>query len=608
MNHIRVLNPAYHFKMAENLKHYYATKFNDVGPHHDSAEKALVSASSNTAEAVVTATSHSVASVTPGDTSFLHQVSPSVAIDRCIYLRCRVRCTITSASNAAGRNLHTLRGVSLAQFPLSRIMNSVTLKLNNVPISFTPSRYSRALWKLHDSAELRRLNSLSPSQPDSFNNMPAMAVSSGAPIADDTWLLDSTNPNPQTALYTAAGVLHKGDGHGEACAADSPFASHGNEGYSGSRASFVPSSVTYTPHADGVTAESIVLTYTVTEPLMLPILKTGSEAESTMARIQTIAADIKWNNLNGCFTVCQELLRDQLGNNVNFVCNGFVGNAELLLRTYNPYIKIPAIVKTHFNAVTTRSFNVTLTNTGQTATLNTGAIRFNMVPNRLVIFAQPRNATAVSTHADAFAAITSLTMKTDADSGNFASATAEQLFEMSSRNGYNGSYTQWRYKQGSVLVIDFSKGDVSSYIGGVRRDFSFELIVGLQNTQFTQLIGRSIVNTSQSVAAADSEYELNVVAFTDSMFISNGTSSSIEEGLNPDLALAAMSEDPDMAAPEMSAHHLQGSGIFGKLMRGLGKVGKHVISKVGNRVLDAGLSTVGLSGGGVRASGLRIMN
>ena len=582
------------------VNHVYASKFANVGPHHD-APKDLVSASSNTREHVVSATSHSLNSTTPGNTSFLTQLSPSLVLDRTIYVRSQVKCTVTAAT--VNEPFISTKGACLAQFPLSRVMSSVSGKFNTTPINFEPWRFSRAMWKLHDSSDLRRMNSLSPSQPDQFSHIAMNAIAGGAAVNSTGWLANTTLAVP-------------GDG-----AANSPYASIVGEGHCHSRSSFPPSEITYTAKSGSV-ADSLEMVFTITEPIMLPLLSTGAEAADALARIQTLAVDIRWNNLNGLLTLAEQLCLNETSSNPEastVVVNGFVGTCDLLYRTYSPYVKIPPVVKKNFFDIVSRSFDVSFTNVGDSKKVSTNAIRFNQVPHKIMVFCSPKNEITSTSVSDGFAGITGLTLRTDQDTGNFSGASAEQLHEMSARNGVAQSFQEWRYNQGSVLLIDLTKGDVSGFVPGVNRDFSFDMDVSVQNINWTQCIAGK-VNTSQTTAlaslvpAGETQYQLHVVAFMDATFISNGTTSSIEYGVNPDVALAALSADPDMEESQLSSHHLQGAGFFGSLGRGISRgirrIGNRVVNRGIDTAIDAGMARLaggGVQGSGVRAGGLRVM-
>lgn len=567
----------------EDHQHKFANKFQAVSDKANLTND-IISASSNTRESVVTATSHTVGNVNPGNTSFQHQLSPSIVLDRTVYLRAQVQCTITTSRGVADSNIAHTRGVCLAQAPLSRVMKSLNIRLNNNSLSCEPHQWSRALLKLHDSADLRRLNSLSPMQPDPYNNMTANQIAGGANIDNDF------------ALVAGAPDEH--------CSPDSPYADVGSSAYSQSRCMFRPSTIAYTAVA-GANPGTTVLTFTITEPLYHPWLSNSTEIQDTLARIQTMNVDITWNNLNAMFTFAQNLCRERDGADAAFTVQGFQNSAELLIRQYVPVIKIPPVVKTKFMNIHRRSFNITgMALQDAVGSVNTGSIRLSQTPHKLVIFARPRADVVANNVSDAFGAITGLTMRTDADSGNFASATPQQLWEMSARNGCNQTFTQWRYHQGSVLVIDFTKGDVSGYIAGVRRDFTFELDVTLQNTQYERFVGRNFLTPSVGggppavpLAGQDAQWDLYVLAFMDASLISDGTVTSIESGFSPDVALATLRNDPTVADPDALALQLTGGGFWGSLK----KIGKSVASRVGNRLIDAGVAR--MTGGGVQTGG-----
>lgn len=580
------------------VSHRFPDRFNDAISNEE--DKYVVSASRNTKETVITSKDGPNAT----QTSFSHQLSHAQLLDRCVMLRCKVQCTVTTSSSVAGRDMASLRGLALAQGPLSRIMKSCNVKINNSTITSTPHAFSRAAFRLQDGADLRKMNSLFPVQPDQANNMLMQAIMGGMPVN-----------NLGAEIYGNESFL-------ESASADSPYANFQNAGYGNSRCMFPPTAIGDLVAIDpDVAAGTQTFTFTVTEPLMHPLFTSSSEQDTTLGRIQNLDVNIVWGDVNGLFACCQQLLRELAGTgNSTVTVNGFVGAHELLIRTYNPVVLIPPTVRNKFSDINIRSFSVptfTARGSGGAKTVSTGSIRFSKVPNSIVVFARPRADITTPYQADAFLAITGLTIRTDQDSGGFTGAQPEQLWQMSVRNGLDMSWLEFRYLMGSIIVIDLEKGDLSGYVAGTSRDFTFDMQVTLENTQYDAILNQTLIDTRVTDEPPITEWELQVLGYFDSALVTDGTVSSIESGLHPNIAVAVIKQEPPTASlstaegMHRTGGAFRGGSWYKKLGKSLAKFALPYASKIGTRLLDRAVNTgLGALGAGYdqKASGFRIMN
>jgi hypothetical protein len=81
--------------------------------------------------------------------------------------------------------------------------------------------------------------------------------------------------------------------------------------------------------------------------------------------------------------------------------------------------------------------------------------QLNQVPRRMMIFVRQQNPTSFTTQS--FCRIDNISINFANVSGLFASATPQQLWKMSERNGCNISWVEYQSYRGSVIVIDFGK-------------------------------------------------------------------------------------------------------------------------------------------------------
>ena len=137
--------------------------------------------------------------------------------------------------------------------------------------------------------------------------------------------------------------------------------------------------------------------------------------------------------------------------------------------------------------------------TKQSITINTQTYQLNQTPSRLIVVVKPRNIDSVF-QPDSYAHITGINIQYNNMSSILSSASSQQLFAISSRNGSTQSYTEWAgyasdfgnlnvigeipYQvstTGSVLCLDFGKdisADPTSIPGtSINANFSMQITV-----------------------------------------------------------------------------------------------------------------------------------
>jgi hypothetical protein len=87
-------------------------------------------------------------------------------------------------------------------------------------------------------------------------------------------------------------------------------------------------------------------------------------------------------------------------------------------------------------------------------TLNSNNIQLNSIPRRILILARQRNSDQTFTSTDSYFGIRSISVNWNNNSGLLSAASTQDLYEISVKNGYEGSLTQW------------SGGPVSRFLGG----------------------------------------------------------------------------------------------------------------------------------------------
>lgn len=559
------------------------SRFGDL---HDSTHKGpvIVQNSAQTREITVTASSHDSAS-----TSFNHDLSDSVVLDRTVFLRSEIKCRITASGNNRPIVVADFYKLCLQQLPLHRIMKTLNVTINGTSKAISPTIFINALAKYQDGMDFRRIQSLTPIQPDSHSTvalMSALGMSAGA----------------------GAGTIPP----------ESPFAGYQGDELARNRFKYAATEVT----PSGASATNVYdLVWTVTEPLYHPFF-VNSDHEETLARVKNMQVDITWANLAGAFTYHNAGAENQIEDGTAACTLTFdftTTKAKLLLRTLQPTIAIPPVVQHRFTDIAApKSYNFTFpaAQTGQTTTVSTGSITFPIVPNRIYLFARQLADYSATTQANSYCAIDSVTARTDADQGGLAGATSQQLFEMSSRNGLYQTYEQFSYDQGSVVCISVENSDLAGFVAGARVPFVIDFTVGLRNVEYTDVTANSggrLVNKADAQNALTTNWSLYIIATYPSMMELDGSNMLVFNGSSVESIMSVL----ENANPFGVLNSKSGSGVhvggnfFRDVARGFSKGFNGALNTVG-KVADIGskvapLVLLGAGGQNQKGKGIRTL-
>lgn len=550
----------------------------DFGEIHPGAEhaKMVYTAATNTRELKIPSQGTLRAGDTPGLVQFTTHISEDLVLDRTFLVQYTIEAVVTGGASAGAglSNFAKTNSLCLASYPIQRACNSVNVKLNNNSLNIDPSTYISALNWTHDAIEIRRLGQF-PSQPDNFNTVQAMAIKGGG-----ARLNVLTGASSQATL--AVGVVDEG----ESCP-DSPFSVA--SGYDQPRNIFPPSSITYAASGAGAAA-TYTIRWIVTEPLIHPFCRLN-DTRSMLARVSYVDVQMNFSNLKACLTSSSLCLANFTDTATNTALTGrasaniavqFAANtsANLLLRTHVPTIIPRQVVSLPYTNVLVRTEPVIAAaggalNPGGTGTVTTRSYTFAQVPHKMYLFAKPRGAPYTTTEqADAFLRIDSLTFQTDRDQGGLASSDPAQLHQMSARNGLNMPYNKWRRDVGSIVVLDFTKGDVGGWVAGMRgNNFTFNINASFTNTQYNVLgsYKAPVFNEAATAATFNTDWDFYVVALMDARMILDGTGLTLVEGDSQELLAQTLETPPiHVSDPGFDSRHFQGGNGFTRFMKGLG--------------------------------------
>ena len=511
---------------------------------------------------------------------FQTNFSTGSSVDGCVLFEADLVFYLISGSDNQSVNFGSVKNkVALAQNALHRAMKTLIIKLNNTNVSANPSDYVNAIAKYQDDEDWRSFYPLS--QPDSFNSH------------DVNLLMTGPNGNYNGPL---------------------------NSNYSQSRGSFLPYKVEVIRAAASGVKQIVKVTYRVTEPLQHPLLVRSDNSYTSLHRLKNLNVEITIPDLRACFsdilifddtsggaTECEILYPANSSKTsiltASSIANSalntrtdwlYMENPKLLLRTYIPAVKIPDVVTLPAEQLQVRNFSVVGADTaGATTQIDTGAIQVNQIPDKIFIFARQSNDITACQIADAWASIESMTLSTDVDSGALTGATQSQLFQMCKRNNLGAqSFQEFSDYQGSVICVDFSKGDIGGYIAGTKGTFTYSLKVTLRNNTYGAnkigIVGSGNVAAGAlninplrpGGAPAVTSWKLMVIMVMQSDLILDGDTATLISGIESDtlvkLANKASLGGVSSYNPAEVVGRAKGSGFFDTLRKGFSMIGRKI--------------------------------
>jgi hypothetical protein len=330
--------------------------------------------------------------------------SPRILVDRRVLLKVPVTVEFTGTA-PVGQNLLQSGFDAFRAYPLSSVMETMSATINNNTTSINLADVVHPLLRYNTGRKLAQgRHSTAPSMLDQYQR-----YQSG----------DNTNVNP--------------------------LGSYAENTYQTPRGGFPINVVSNTNTDAEVQAE-------LTESLMLSPFLWGDCEKSGFLGVQTMSFN---------FTLRSDLSRvwshsDGSGSTLTTV-TVTIGQPQLLFRYVTPssLAPMPSSVCYPYYSVSryptdAQAAIAPLAST----TLNSNNIQLNSIPRRILILARQRNADQTFTSTDTYFGIRSISVNWNNNSGLLSAASTQDLYEISVKNGYEGSLSQW------------SGGPVSRMLGG----------------------------------------------------------------------------------------------------------------------------------------------
>ena len=353
--------------------------------------------------------------------------SNKVIVDRFFKVRYYFECTATGGDFSL--YLHD----APRQFPGASITDVVSLSINGETVSENVQRKLHAMLCYGNTKEDRNKSwSLAPSKPDAFQQ-----------YSDFTAVNGGSNRNPL-------------GGYGEDSSEQNRSVSY--EVLSSTKVRFI-----------------------VTEPLFISPLYQGiGHQQEGMVNVNELMLNLRFSSDNS-----RVWSHSTGGNAITAVSSVFYRAPELLINYITPLddMKLPEIQllpyqKCHEYVKTLDDIAV-----GGSLEAYSDTIRLASIPKYIYLFARRRDDQNSFLTSDSFPSIEKINVQWDNQNGLLSSATPQDLFEISRRNGYNQSWLAFKKYRGSVLCLEMGKdiGLEPNQSIGLRGSFNIQIDITFKN-------------------------------------------------------------------------------------------------------------------------------
>lgn len=388
-------------------------------------------------------------------------------IDRHIPLQLNLIISGTGPAPLAGNLLLQNQGIfALRSWPLAHCMTDINIKVNDQSFSTQPQQFIQALQHAYIGQDDNNLwLSTFPSLPDNYQTY---AQGLGA------------NNNPLNGYESSSY-------------------------WANARGTFPYTVLVNTP-----TAFSIQ--YTITEPLIVPpLLINPKNRENGFGNLSQLLINIQFSSLLRAFSY------DEVnGNPLTTLTATITGTPQLLIKQITPSREepMPMYLNLSYDVITTypTQFNQTVLPGAIYEYSSINAIQLNQVPKKIYIWSGYSQSNYDSTVVpgggysicDSFSELLSLSITFNNKTGILSSATEQDLFLLSKKNGINVSWPQWTgagannpnsptIGLGSVLCLKFDEdiGLPDDLAPSVSEKFNFQLL----NSRFRNINPNTITPT-----------------------------------------------------------------------------------------------------------------
>jgi len=353
--------------------------------------------------------------------------SQSIVVNREVYIRAKdFRFFVRVDGAPVGATAFNLGSThSLAPFPLTMLMNTLSSQINNTNVSETVGDILPQLLRMNDSRELYRWNSGTPTLPDqSYLNYSDGLLSNNNPLASFNTASYDVCQVPRGAFPPNSCVISQ---------------------YNGSTNAFVSNSPVIATAGNYLIVQ---LSYDLIEPIFLsPFIFSNPEYNlGGLVGINTL-------NLVAQLNSGQRIFRSGSGYTTTVglgifggQSNPFVGQCEMLLnflstqstdlipsRSVVPYMSYPRYLTTATASIPTNT----------SASVTSANLQLNQIPDKFIICVRKPMNTQTPSDSDAFFKINSIQISLNNQSGLLSTATNYDLWRLSCEAGSSQSFLEF---------------------------------------------------------------------------------------------------------------------------------------------------------------------
>ena len=401
--------------------------------------------------------------------------SQEIITSRCPVLSTELQLTITITGAAAGVTGSALFQYGLTDafqsFPLNSLFNVSSAQINNTTVSSNIRQIKDLLLRFYDMRKLGSYQSTTPSKIDSAyanfadavgaNNNPLADYSTGS--IDEDFVARGAFPldNLQVVYVPATGA---GAGVGVVVEYGTAITSRGvgDVWYIYLTAALVEPILGLSPFSSIEPFESNKAGFYGINTMNL-----NFTVDNTCSRVWSTAnpyiSNIQLGYVNVPAAVTGTVVANPNGFNNTSIQVEFLSPTPAQVakmsssKTVLPYYDYPYF-SSNFNG------NTTFT-AGQTGTITLPNVQLSSIPDYLVIAARIPMSAQNWENSASFLTINSVSINFNNASGLLSSASANQLFELSKKNGYNGNWYEW---QGKATNLYTPASGVATTGGNVR--------------------------------------------------------------------------------------------------------------------------------------------
>lgn len=396
---------------------------------------------------------------------------------------------------------------ALRQFPLASIMENIVCQINQESIS---DRVADKVHALHCYGPKKYTsNSVSPDYPDNYQEY-------------NDWQTYGSAKNP--------------------------LASYGeSDGLQDHRGGFP---IVVAPDGKSFTAE-------ITEPLFLSPFYNGHGGQvEGFTNVNEVNITITWLS-----RIARVISHSAGGNALGNVSVSMTQAPELLITEITPDLTQPRLLAQSlpYNKLSQFPLSQPVIPAGTSITMSSESFKLSQIPSCMWVFVRHKRQTSSQDTADAFCGLKNLRLTWNTET-LFSSATQQDLYEMSVRNGCNLTWQQFSKYRGSPICLSFGDqiGLIDGEAPGVRGQYTLRVEVDAEN-----------------LSTADFDPELFVVFnYQGSFTLMENTASAKVGLLTPEDVLASSQSMVEM--PYESWKNLQGAGFWSSLKNIVGKVSSGV--------------------------------